>query len=123
MKYQEYPKQQQIDTFNQLLDDGWSVTFAMSKSKISGAQYSNFIKESKEARDRIAHYKKAKLEGRKYSYAGVPLTLNQLKEAGLEDEYNNQKRRKEYEERTKIEMQRMLEFRLKQKSDKLPRGI
>lgn len=123
MNHQDYPRQNQIDTFNKLLDEGWSVTYAMSKAKITGVQYTNFLKKDDEARARIAEYKKAKTEGRRYSYAGIPLTLNQLKEAGLENDYYNMKLRLEYEERTKLEMEKLLDFKLKQSCSELPRGI
>jgi len=83
MKYHEFPKPEQIKTFNELFDAGWSITYAMSKARITGVQYVNFLNNCPLTREKVELYKKTKKRYNKAYFGGTPLTVSQHLELGI----------------------------------------
>lgn len=118
------PHQEQIDQFYELFNNGWSITYSMSKARISGKQYKSFIASDPDLKARIDEYKYNKRRTTKCTYEGRKLSYSEFESLGLKKEYQSAQDKMNSIERTKavIESIRYIPVELPETSYSLPRG-
>ena len=124
-KVNNMPSQEQIKIFHELFDGGWSITYSMSKARISGQRYKAFIDSDKDLKARIEKYKYNKRRTTKCTYEGRPLSYAECEHLGIEKEFIAAKEKADNMERTKaiIESIKYIQVDIPHDENLLPRGL